>query len=152
MGKSANSKTVVARMTVTRADNSRMIVEIHSDATFSRFYHFYCQQGNRRSTKQEIRVANRNTGLPQMNAHLYDPGLEAVASLMPVGGIKFRILRRRMYRQLCQAAPDVLGLVKATSYPDPRLVTMPTPRFPLYIPSTHTTIERKWSILNGRGR
>ena len=155
MRKSSNSKTVVARMTVTRADNSKVIVEIHSDATFIQFYHFYTQQGNKRSTKTETRTASRIEGMPHVNAHLYTPGLETVRKVFerptqwaaPVRSIKLRILRRRMYRELLQKAPDVLGLTRVsigfkTERPQPAIL-------PISLPQGYPSVKR-WSILESR--
>lgn len=155
MGKSSNSRTVVARMTVTRADNSRLIVEVHSDASFHTFYHYYSQAGNQRSTKKEIRTANRNTGLPTINAHLHAPGLDAVkhlfeqkpfGNLPAVTGIRVRILRRRMYRELLSARPDVLGLVPVKPWTLPSLER----ELAIRLPEGFTTLKKRWSILESR--
>lgn len=156
MRKSSNNN-VVARMTITRADKSKVIVEIHSDATFSSFYHFYTQQGNKRSTKTETSTANRNKGLPTVNAHLYEPGLHMVqksieairgGNFAQITSITVRILRRRMYRQLLQASPDVLGLGRVkngfeTERPTPVLV-------PIRLPQGYTPLAKRWSILTSR--
>lgn len=159
MRKSTNSNTVVARMTVTRADNSKVIVEIHSNATFYKFYHFYSQTGNRRSTKKEIRTASRNEGVPTVNAHLFTPGLEMVQAnflccqvgrIAAVISIKMRILRRKMYRELVNMAPDVLGLVKVDANP---FAKRPQPvRYPIRLPEAYTPIKKRWEILSGVNR
>ena len=62
---------VVARLTVIRKNGLRTIVEVHADAKFYSFYHFYRQVGSKRSTKELIRSSNRNEG------SLQQPGLEA---------------------------------------------------------------------------
>ena len=161
MNKSTRTNKVVARLTAIRADGSRTIVEVHSDASFHSFYRFFSQQGNRRSTKTPVRVANRNTGLPPMNAHVCEPGLEAIVALLqkfagnPGNGsnvqkVTIRIIRRKMYRQLLHAAADTLGMTKAPSFTDPRLMPRRIAGIPVHIPSTFTTVEKKWSILTGR--
>ena len=70
---------VLARLTVTRQDDSKVIIEVHADATFHSFYQFFTQQGSKRSTKKWTRSASRNEGLHPVNAHLQVPGLEILA-------------------------------------------------------------------------
>lgn len=149
---------VIARLTVTRQDGKRTIVEVPADATYHAFYHMYTQQGARRSTKRLVRTANRNEGLPITNAHLHRPGLERLqerlesfgAQTNPVTKSQIRIIRKRAYRKLLEAAPDTLGLVKAPTFTDVRLLPKPILRYPVHIPSNHTTIKKRVSILLGR--
>ena len=111
---------LIARLTVSRKDGKRTIVEIHADATFHHFYHFFTQDGARRSTKTLLRTANRNAYLPTVNAHLHKPGLDVIerqlktllATTNPVLSTKLRVIRKRLYRKLITAAPDALGLSK----------------------------------------
>jgi hypothetical protein len=110
---------VVARLTVTRAVGCKTIIEVYTDATFNSFYRFFTQQGNRRSTKQLVRTANRNEGLlPFHQAYRMTPGLEHLAdrwSKQPgVTAVTVRIIKRRAYKRLIQAAPDQLGLTKTS--------------------------------------
>ena len=42
---------VVARLTITRADETKTIIEVWSDATFSNFFKYFRQTGMKRSTK-----------------------------------------------------------------------------------------------------
>lgn len=123
--------TVLARLVVNRANGKRMIVEVHSDATFCQFYKFYMQDGSRRSTKRQFRTANRNEGLRHINAHDQQPGLGAIAKqitrtsaaflmrsedghINPVVSIKLRIFKKRAYERLLRLAPDQLGMTKLT--------------------------------------
>ena len=114
---------VVARLTVIRTDGMRTIVEVHSDARFHSFYHFYRQCGKKRSTKELIRTASRNEGLNQIG--YWQPGLETIACRLekyacqsnPVVKKTIRIIQRRAYRKLISARPDQLGLTKTTSLP-----------------------------------
>lgn len=107
--------TVIARMTVTRENNTKVIVELHETATFASFYHFYSQTGNRRSTKRHIRTANRNEG----------PGLESLAQKLsiyqsttnPIVSTRIRIIRKGAYRRLLSLRPDELGLTHAGDVP-----------------------------------
>ena len=110
---------VVARLTVTRAVGCKTIIEVCEDATFSNFYRFHTQQGNRRSTKRLVRTANRNEGLlPFHQAYRMTPGLERLAdrwSKQPgVTAVTVRIVKRRAYRRLITTTPDQLGLTKTS--------------------------------------
>jgi hypothetical protein len=110
----------VARLTITRTDGKKTIVEVHKDATFNAFYHVYIQVGRRWSTKRLVRMASRNEGLMAINAHLQTPGLEAFAKRIavfqsttnPVVSEKIQISKKRAYRRLLAAAPESLGMVK----------------------------------------
>lgn len=104
---------IVARLTVTRKLGVKTIIEVHSDSTFQAFYHFYTQQGSKRSTRKFIRTANRNEGMPYINAHLMTPGLELLAckwaTMEHVSLVQVRILRKRAYRKLITARSSDLG-------------------------------------------
>jgi len=119
-------KSIVARMTIHHTNGKRTIVEVPEDATFSEFYHFYLQEGKRWSTKKQIRVANRNTGLLSLNAHLQTPGLEAVKAQAlrwgrEIESIKVRVIRKKAYRRLLTTAPDQLGMTKVRTQTDGRI-------------------------------
>lgn len=110
---------IVARLTATREDDSRIIVEVHADATFHRFYNFFSQQGSKRSTKKFLRFASRNEGLDPVNTHLQIPGLEILALRFVhnkfgsrVVSTRIRFYGKREYKRLINAAPDALGLTK----------------------------------------
>jgi hypothetical protein len=110
---------VVARLTVTRAVGCKTIIEVCADATFNAFYRFHTQQGNRRSTKRLVRTANRNEGLqPYFQAYRMTPGLEKLAEFWRtqpgVTTVTVRIIKRRAYKQLITARPDVLGMTKTS--------------------------------------
>jgi hypothetical protein len=120
------SKNVVARLTVTRANGMRTIVEVWADAGFHTFYRYFRQNGARRSTKTPIRVASRNEGISWMRFEpLHPAGLETIASRLekyaaqsnPVVGKKLRIIQRRAYRKLLTARPDELGLTQTAPLP-----------------------------------
>lgn len=116
------NKSLVARLTVTRQNGRRVIVEVHADATFSRFYKFHVQDGNRWSTKTEVRTASRNEYLPVINTHLHQPGLDVIDARLkvfnktsnPVVSSKIRIFKKRLYKKLVSARPDELGQTKLT--------------------------------------
>lgn len=145
----------IARLTIEREVGVRTIVEVHADATFSMFYHFYTQDGRRRSTKRQIRTANRNEGLRAwFGAHRMTPGLDVIAEQfrrMPhVKKTTVRIIRKRTYRKALEAAPDELGNLARTEVarmPDMRHRESGTPA---YIPSTFTPMKRRFEIITGR--
>jgi len=114
-----NKSNVVARLTITRTDGKKTIVEVSADASFHKFFRYFRQQGNRRSTKELIRVANRNEGIPLPSAR-ERPGLDLILKRLanyqsesnPIVATKLRIIKKRAYRKLLSARPDELGLVK----------------------------------------
>jgi len=111
---------VVARLTVSRADGKRTIVEVREGASFHKFYTFFVQDGARRSTKTLLRTASRNEYLPAVNAHRHQPGLDVIekqlrgilAQSNPVVKTTLRIIKKRAYRKLLNASPDALGLTR----------------------------------------
>lgn len=113
---------VIARLTVTRMDGKKTIVEVSADASFHSFYRYFRQEGNRRRTKQLIRTANRNEGIPLPSAREL-PGLDLILKRLmnyqgesnPIVGHRMRIIKKRAYRKLLSARPDELGLVKTGS-------------------------------------
>lgn len=112
---------VVARLTITRAVGCRTIIEVCEDATFNAFYRIHTQDGNRRSTKRLVRTSNRNEGISSwMPAHRMTPGLELLAARWTshpgVTAVTVRILRKRAYKRLISASPDVLGLTKTAPF------------------------------------
>lgn len=144
---------VIARLTAIRNVGVRTIIEVCEDASFQNFYRYYTQDGRRRSTKKLIRIANRNEGLqPWHRAYRLQPGLEVIAERMRTGqqfvSVKVRVLKKRKYQQLLNAA--AVG-VTVKRQPDPRLLPQPILRIPVRIPESHTTLQKRWSILAGRG-
>jgi hypothetical protein len=125
-----------------------LIIEVNADATYSAFYQFYTQDGSRLSTKKHIRTANRNTGLPSLNAHLYEPGLEVLRkNLMgddPMSSqfvsIKVRIIKKKAYRSLITCAPDVLGMARAGTVEDKLSASR---RIPVYLPVGYVNPVRR---------
>ena len=132
------NNTLVARLTVERANGWRTIVEIHADATFISFYRYYRQFGRKRSTKEFVRSSSRTEYLSVINTHLHKPGLDVIEARLksfgqesnPVIKSKLRIIRKRLYRKMLSARPDELGLTKLThtnlNSPKPILVSVPS--------------------------
>lgn len=115
-------KSVVARLTVIRQDHTRVIVEVHSDATFTKFYHHYQQAGVKASSRTLLRTTNRNDGLRHINAHDQVPGLEILALRWmhhsfgsPVVNVRIRYFQKRAYKRLLKANPTALGMMKTTN-------------------------------------
>ena len=145
---SGKKNNVVARLTITRANNWKTIIEVHSDATFSKFYTYYRQFGNRRSTKEFIHTRSRNEGLRYINAHLQTPGLEVLADRAAdkvyygrfkhnaVTSMKLRIIKKREYRRLLHAAPIGMPVVKPIFQ-----VRNPTVGIPLLLPTRRVREE-----------
>ena len=106
---------VVARLTVTRANNEKVIVEVNENATFSNFYIFFKQTGKRWSTKAHVRTSNRNDA----------PGLESLAQKLtlcqsqsnPITNTRIKIYRKRAYRRLLSLRADELGLTQCDRIP-----------------------------------
>jgi hypothetical protein len=115
---------------------------VHADATFHNFYKFYRQHGARRSTKELIRVASRNEGLPLINSLAHKPGLELIKARLeaygapsnPVVKSSMRIIRKRVYRKLINMRPDELGLTKVPPSRIPLQRYAPT-RIPITLPA-----------------
>lgn len=113
-----NNSNIIARLTVTRQDKTRTIVEVHADSTFHKFFHYFKQQGSKRSTRQFIRSASRNEGLNPVNAHLQTPSLELIALRLrniqaetnPVIRMQLHYFSKRAYRKMITCAPDQLGM------------------------------------------
>jgi len=150
-----NKSKVVARLTAIRQVGYRTIIEVCEDASFHSFYRYYTQQGTRRSTKTPVRTASRNEGLhPWYRAYRITPGLEVLATRMldqkQFSSVKVRIIKKRDYLKLLEAAPDALGLTKVTRYADPRIAILPTPRLPVNIPAGWLTIQKRMNIITGR--
>src|SRR5688500_9277198 len=105
-----NKSKVVARLTIARADNTKTIIEVHNDSTFSEFFRYYRQAGMKRSTKVLAFTRSRNQGLHHINAHLQTPGLEIIRDRIlasnaaflgrvkgkenPITSMKLRIIRK----------------------------------------------------------
>ena len=115
---------IIARLVVIRQNGTRTIVEIHQDSTFASFYHFYRQEGKRRSTKKLIRRGCRNEGMPLVGLIRSCSGLDTIAAKLLLWGresnavvdTKSYIFKKRLYRRLLSISPDQLGLAHTTVY------------------------------------
>jgi hypothetical protein len=125
---------VVARLTMTRENDERVIIEVRADATFHHFYAFYTQQGKKRSTRKFTRWGSRNEGLPVVNTHLYIPGLEVLALRFlhhkfgsPIKSTRIRFQSKKAYKKLIRMAPDQLGLSTVRVILDQRPIRVQLP-------------------------
>jgi hypothetical protein len=125
---------VIARLTVTRANGWKTVVEVEAGSTFHSFFKYYRQFGKKRSTKTLIRTANRSDG------GRLQPRLEYIAEKLSVyqSGINpivrstIRIFNKPVYHWLMNARPDELGLTQTQRLPiyGPTYVVMPPARKP----------------------
>ena len=148
-GQPRKQGAVIARLTAERSDGLRIIAEVHEDATFMNFFDWSTQQGRRWSTKKHTRFSSRNDGLSHINAHRHTPGLEALKTklesltLAKFSKITIRILRKRAYQKLINAAPDALGPLPIVIPYNPIPVTQSPIRVVLPEP------KRRYSIVDG---
>jgi hypothetical protein len=106
---------VIARLTLTRQDNTKVIVEVHRGARYAIFYHVFMQQGNKRSTKRQVRIGSRAEG-----RNLEEIAIKwSVRDLLnnPITSARIKIYYKREYRRLVSARPDELGLTKTSPLP-----------------------------------
>jgi hypothetical protein len=143
-----DGKKAVARLTVRREIGDTIIVEVHEDATFHAFYRFHTQSGTRRSTKRLVRTASRNEGLrPYYAAYRMQPGLEVLAENWKkqpgIKSVTVRIIRKRIYKQLINAAADALGLTKVHA----GFKAERPQGYSVRLPQGYTPLEKRFEIL-----
>jgi hypothetical protein len=132
--------TLVARLTLTKRDGSKLIVEVHTDAGFHNFYRWHTQQGRKR--KVLVRTSNRNDGLERYD-QMTKPGLSEIVKRMQatdrnnaafskihrpahmlnqpavnsITSAVLKVYKKRLYAKLLSCPPTELndGLTKAIS-------------------------------------
>lgn len=105
----ARSK-IVARMTVRKLDDTRITVEVHSDAGHHNFYHWYKGKGRGRKF---LRHSHRTDGQALFRHPI---GLEVLAKRFPHAKVKITILRKRLYKRLLTCDTTALpGYKRVTS-------------------------------------
>lgn len=123
---------VIARMTMKRKDGKADIVEVHEDATYRKFYHWYTREG--RKNKVELSALDYQSRRDYMSTTMREPsGLEIIAkkaeyfffpsnggkgALLKYEEIKIVVYKKRLYKKLttCPRAdidPDVRVLCAA---------------------------------------
>jgi len=103
---------VIARMTVTKADGKKLIVEVHDDATEHAFYRWYSQEGRKR--KVFIRTSHRTDGADRVAQVLRSTaGLDLLSArmktYMQITDVKIRIILKRAYKRMTTCSADQLG-------------------------------------------
>ncbi len=153
-GKSKNP--VVARMIVTfHGSAKKVIVEVHSDATFNKFYTWYSQVG--RKNKSKIMTSHRGYGVEtHWRQAFVTPGLELVSARYTSGrkdvkDVQVKIFRKREYNQLLTCAPDLLGagLPKAA---DTAALIEQAKGIPVRLPVDYLTLQKRMDIMTGGAR
>lgn len=113
MTKTKRLNQVVARMTMTRSNNIKIIVEIHEGAGFMNFYTWYRQEGRKR--KVHLRCSSRNDGIaPHWRAPSATKGLDVLATrttqiMKDVTGVTIKVLKKRKYAAMLSCSPDQLA-------------------------------------------
>lgn len=146
-----NKVVVVARMTMTKADGNKLIVEVRADASFHQFYCWFSQAGRKR--KVYLRSSHRGDGLH--GHHPYkQPGLDVLAEahmkcFKTIQDAKIKVFKKRAYQALLNCAPDELagGLPKIT-------VSRPSlpvwqKAIPVRIPVGYLPLQKRMDILTG---
>ena len=157
--KESKSKTVLARMTITRRGSSkRTIIEVHSDASFNKFYTWYSQEG--RKHKRFIMTSHRGDGImPYYRQAFEAPGLEVLAESLPTRirdfeNAQIKIFKKREYKRLLNCAADQLGggLPKAAN--TQALVDRFRSRrgIPVSMPANYLTLQKRMDIITGDKR
>jgi hypothetical protein len=153
--KQKRRNTLVARLTLQKPNNQKLIVEVHEGADFHRFYQWFSKDGRKR--KVALRTSNRNDGITLHWRAPFEPvGLEAVAARTvawnkTITGVTIKIFKKRAYQRMTTCAPDELG-------PLPTMRTRGRdhlPRWsrgegiPVRLPSNYLPLQKRMDILTG---
>jgi len=155
-----NKNLVVARMIITfHGSAKKVIVEVHSDASFNKFYTWYSQIG--RQNKSKIMNTHRGYGIePYWRQAFETPGLELVSARYTSGrkdvkDVQIKIFRKREYNQLLTCAPDQLGGGLPQAADTAALINQAKVRrhgIPVRLPADYLTLQKRMDILTGGGR
>lgn len=153
-------KDVVARMIVTFVGSKKkVIVEVHQDASFQKFYTWYSQIG--RNHKNQIMTSHRGYGIdPHWRQAFATPGLELVAdrytrTRRDVDNVVIKVFRKREYNRMLNCAPDELagGLPKAADTQTMLEARRTLHRgIPVRLPVGYLTLQKRMNIVNGGSR
>lgn len=150
-------KDVIARMIVTFVGSKKkVIVEVHKDASFQKFYTWYSQTG--RDHKNQIMTSHRGYGIePHWRQAFETPGLELVAdrytrTRRDVDNVVIKVFRKREYNRMLNCAPDELtgGLPKAADIQG-KINTYNAQRrgIPVRLPVGYLTLQKRMDLVNG---
>lgn len=143
---------VVARMTMTRPNNIKTIVEIHEGAGFMNFYTWYRQDGRKR--KVLLRTSSRNDGVAApWRAPFVPLGLETLAArtaqiMNDVSGVTIKILKKRKYAEMlaCPASDLAGGLPRAAKTAE---IIDRAKGIPVSIPTGYIPLQKRMDIMTG---
>lgn len=154
-----NSKSkVVARMTITkRGSSKKTIIEVHSDASFKKFYTWYSQDG--RQKKRFIMTSHRGDGItPYWRQAFEKPGLDVLGDslqdrMKDIESVQIKVFKKREYKWLLTCAPDQLseGLGMGTRTQE-ILEERKQNRIPVRLPAGYLPLQRRMDILTGGRR
>lgn len=150
----AKKNTVVARLIMTKPNNSKIIVEVLEGAGFTNFYTWYRQEGRKR--KVLLRTSNRNDGIsPHWRAPFVSKGLDVLAArsvqfMKDVTGVTIKILKKRRYAFMTTCSPDQLGALPQAARTSEILAA--AKGIPVSIPAGYLTLQQRMDILTGTKR
>lgn len=145
--------TVVARMTLTRTNGIKTIVEIHENASFMNFYTWYRQEGR----KVLLRTSNRNDGVAaHWRAPFQEKGLDVLAArttqiMKDVTGVTIKILKKRKYQQMITCTPDQLAGSLPTAPKIAEIIDR-SKGIPVSIPAGYLSLQKRMDIITGTKR
>ena len=147
---------VLARLTASKTDGSKSIIEVHKDSTFHEFYFWYNQIGN--SRKVFLRTSSRIEGIyPHYTAAKTGAGLHLIFIRLQgtkrYNDILIKVFKKKIYRKMVHCAPDdpILGEFpkSSESFFDPTLYPWERPigagaALPY---ASYTTLQKRMDIL-----
>ncbi len=161
------NRNLVARLTMTRRSGKKLIVEVHEDAGWSTFYHWFEVDVDSKK-KMFLRNSDRNNSC---NPLFETPGLEQVAALVTktfdklaahpvpkhalywspsqIVDTQIKIYRKRLYKKLLGCAPDQLpggGPVRIQSFESH---TLPEPAGNIRITDEYRRMKERRSRIFG---
>lgn len=150
MSKRTIKKTVVAQMTIERANQPKLVVQVFADSDFHQFYHWFQQDGRKR--KVFLRASNRNDGItPHWRAAFQTPGLDVLAKRQAdvqahVTRVTIKVLRKRRYQALLTCSPADLHLPTAAQTVQ---ILAARKGIPVVFPEGYIPLQKRMDILTG---
>jgi len=150
MTKRTIKKTIVAQMTIERADQPKLLVQVFADSNFHHFYHWFQQDGRKR--KVFLRASNRNDGIyPHWRAAFETPGLDVLAKRQTevqarVTRVTVKVLRKRKYQALLTCSPADLNLPTASAT---QQILDERKGIAVVFPETYMPLQKRMDVLTG---
>lgn len=168
----STKSTVIARLTITHKNDSKTVIEIHSDAGYRDFYRWYKRAAGKRN-KVAVRTADRNDVKDlaalaiRLEEHFQRQADYAVVNQnkgvdrkavshwdeLRVIGAKIVILQKRAYKRMLESQiQDLPGYKPVATGPQLPARWVPDQRKNPYRGSYlgHTSLQRKMNIITGR--